>query len=101
MLGVDPRMKEGEEGSIGQRAGGYMRDVDSESGLQVSEAGGVVVGSSAGQVVVPRPAAMPDNHAVGVASHMLHLEGVQEVAGGQPLASASADVEAAAGVRTL
>ena len=101
MLGVDRRLKERVEVSIGQLADGYMRDVDSVSGLRVSEEAGVVVGRFAGQVVVPRSAAMPNHHAAGVLSHMLHLEAVQEVAGGQPLASASADVEAAAGVRTL
>lgn len=101
MLGVDRRLEEGEEVSTGQLAGGYMRDVDSVSGLPGSEEA-EVVGRSAGQAVVPRLAAMPDHHAVGAFSHMLlHLEGVQEVAGEQPLASASADVEAAAGVRTL
>lgn len=101
MLGVDRRLEEGEEVSTGQLAGGYMRDADSVSGLPGPEAE-EVVGRSAGQAVVPRLAAMPDHHAVGVLLHMLlYLEEVQEVAGGQPLASASADVEAAAGVRTL
>lgn len=99
MLGVGRHLEEGEVVSTGQLAGVYMRDVDSVSGLPGSEE---AVGRSAGQAVVPRLAAMPDHHAVGVFSHMLlHLEEVQEVAGGQPLASASADVEAAAGVRTL
>lgn len=101
MLGVGRHLEEGEVVSTGQLAGVYMRDVDSVSGLPGSEEA-EVVGRSAGQAVVPRLAAMPDHHAVGVFSHMLlHLEEVQEVAGGQPLASASADVEAAAGVRTL
>lgn len=101
MLGAGRRLEEGEGVSTRQLAGDYMRDVDSVSGLPGSEEAEEVVGRSAGQAVVPRLAAMPDHHAVGVFSHMLHLEGVQEVAGGQPLASASVDVEAAAGVRTL
>ena len=102
MLGAGRRLEEGEGVSTRQLAGDYMRDVDSVSGLPGSEEAEEVVGRSAGQAVVPRLAAMPDHHAVGVFSHMLlHLEEVQEVAGGQPLASASVDVEAAAGVRTL
>lgn len=105
MLGVGCQLEEGGEVSTGKLADDYKRDVDSVSGLPgPGEEEVVVVGRFAGQLVAPSPAAIP---VVGLwdlvfsIHHTLHLEGVQEVAGGQPLASASADVEAAAGVRTL